>query len=55
MQIPRRQAIEPMQTVKKKFDLDLDLGPFDLRVSARRGPAMGNDGLYGSTEFGVDS
>jgi len=44
-------TIQSMQTVKKKFDLELDLHPFYMRVSARRKPAMDNR----STKFGVDS
>ena len=40
---------EPMQNVKKKFDLDL--WPFDCKVNAHWGPAMD----YRYTECGVDS
>ena len=49
MQLPSPAATEPVQKVKKKFDLDLL--PFDLRVSGRRGHAK----HYRSTKFGVDS
>ena len=44
-------AIEPVQTMKTKFGLVLDLWPFDLRVSARRDPAM----VYKSTASFVGS
>ena len=42
-------TIEPVQTMKKKFDFDLDLLTF--MVNARQSPAMD----YKSTEFGVDT
>ena len=51
MQLPRRQRHSADANSEEKFDLDLDLSPFDHRTSARRGPTMD----YRSTEFGVDS
>ena len=44
-------ATAPMQTLKKKFEPDLDLWPFDLRVSA----CWDRDTDYRSTKFCVDS
>ena len=40
-----------MQTHVGRLELGFDLWPFDLRVSACRGPAM----YYMSTDFGADS